>query len=182
MKKDAAAKKYAKALIEIGQDENRYREIGKELRNISAVFADNPELKRFAINPMYKLEDRQGLVEKVADTIEISPLVKKFLSVLVETRGIGIVEDISSSYSKMEDELSDRVKVTIESAIDLDEGRLKEIQKRLHEITRKEVAIVIEKNQALIGGLVFKIGNTIFDGSIKNQLQRVKEKIIQGVI
>jgi F-type H+-transporting ATPase subunit delta len=182
MKKGTVAKKYAKALIEIGQEENRYREMGRELRNISAVFADNPELKRFAINPMYKLEDRQGLIEKVANAIEIYPVVKKFLAILVETRGIGIVEDISSAYSKMEDELSDIIKVNIESAIDLDEGRLKEIQKRLHEITKKEVAIVIEKNPALIGGLVFKIGNTIFDGSIKNQLQRVKEKIIQGVI
>lgn len=172
MKKSAVAKRYAKALLEIG----------RELEDISAVFADNPELKRFVLNPMYKLEDRQGLVEKVANTLEFSPVVKKFLAVLVETRGIGIIEGISSAYSRIEDELAGRIKVTVETAVELDEGRLKEIQKRLQEITRKEIVLSVEKNTALIGGLVFKIGNTIFDGSIKNQLQMVKKKIVQGVL
>ena len=169
MKKSAVAKKYAKALI------------GSELSSIAAIFAANPELKRFLLNPMYKLEDRQGLIEKVTASLEVSPFVKKFLTLLVETKDIGIIEDISSAYSKMEDELSGRIRVGVESAIELDEGRQKEIQKRLQEITKKEVILSIEKNPALIGGLIFKIGNTILDGSIKNQLQMVKEKIIQGV-
>src|SRR3989338_5170978 len=91
MKKSAVAKRYAKALLEIG----------RELEDISAVFSDNPELKRFVLNPMYKLEDRQGLVEKAANTLEFSPVVKKFLAVLVETRGIGIIEGISRAYSRI---------------------------------------------------------------------------------
>jgi len=58
MKKTAIAKRYAKALLEIGVEEKRYKEIGNELRNISSVFAANPELNKFLLNPMYKLEDR----------------------------------------------------------------------------------------------------------------------------
>lgn len=182
MKKSAVAKRYAKALIELGQEEKRYKEIGKELRDISTVFAANPELRKFAQNPMYKLEDRQGLVQKAADVLEISDTVKRFLAILIETGGIGIIEDISAAYSILEDELSGKIKVRVESASELDNSRIQEINKKLSQLTGKEVILTVEKNPALIGGLVFKIGNTILDGSIKAQLERVKEKIIQGVI
>ncbi len=93
-----------------------------------------------------------------------------------------MMKGISSAYSKIEDELAGRIKVNIETAVELDEGCLKEIRKRLQEITGKEVVLSVEKNPALIGGLVFRIGNTILDGSIKTQLEKVKEKIIQGAI
>ncbi len=182
MKKSAVAKRYAKALIELGQEEKRYKEIGRELRDISTVFTANPELKRFALNPMYKLEDRHGLIKKVGDVLEISDTVKRFLAILTKNRGIGIIEDINAAYSILEDELSGRIKVTVKSAAELDKNRIDEITKKLHQLTNKEIIITVEKTPALIGGLVFRIGNTILDGSIKTQLERVKEKIIQGVI
>lgn len=182
MKKSAVAKRYAKALIELGQEEKRYKEIGAELRAIAEVFAANPELKRFALNPMYKLEERQGLVKKVVDALKTSETVKRFLAILTETRDIGIIEDISAAYSVLEDELSGKIKVKVESATELDNSRIQEIGKKLSQLTNKEVMLTVEKNPALIGGLVFKIGNTILDGSVKTQLERVKEKIIQGVI
>jgi len=177
--KKSAAKRYAKVLIELGQEEKRYKEIGKELREVSTIFAANPELKRFAGSLMYKLEDRHGLIKKVGEALEISAPVKRFLAILTETRGIGIIEDISAAYSILEDELSGRIKVKVESASKLDNSRIQEINKKLHKLTNKEIILTVEKNSALIGGLVFRIGNTILDGSIKTQLEKVKERIIQ---
>jgi len=79
----------------------------------------------------------------------------------------------------MEDDLSGRIKVNVETTVELNEGRIAEIRKRLQEITKEEVILSVEKNPALIGGLVFRIGNTILDGSIKRQLERLKEGITQ---
>ena len=114
--KKTAAKIYAKALIEIAQEEKIYKEIGKELRSISSVFAANPELKKFALNPMYRLEDMHSLIKRVADALEISDTVKRFLAILTDTRGIGIIEEISAAYSILEDDLSGKIKATVESA------------------------------------------------------------------
>ena len=177
--KKTAAKRYAKTLIKLRQEENRYKEIGMELRDISTVFAANPELKRFALNPIYKLEDRHGLIKKVGDVLEISDTVKRFLAILTKTGGIGIIEEISAAYSILEDELLGRIKVKVESATELDNSHIREINKKLRQLTSKEIILTVEKNPALIGGLVFRIGNTILDGSIKTQLGRVKEKIIR---
>ncbi|MBI3752497.1 MAG: ATP synthase F1 subunit delta [Deltaproteobacteria bacterium] len=178
--KKPAAKRYAKALIEISQEEKQYKEIGVELRNIAAAFAANPELKRLLLNPMYKLEDRQAFIEKVAAALEVSPSVKKFLSILVTTRGIAAVEDISASYTGMEDALAGRMNVTVESPVDLSEARITEMKKRLQDAMKKEITLSVEKNPALIAGLVFRIGNTILDGSVRTQLQKVRERIVSA--
>ncbi len=179
MKKGAVAKRYARVLIELGREGNRYREIGRELRDIAAIFAANHELKRFLLNPMYKLDDRKAILHKVADASAVSDAVRRFLTILVETRGIGIIEDVATAYSRLEDEIVGRITVTVESAAELDNGRVKEINKKLQELTGREVVLTVEKNPPLIGGLVFRIGNTILDGSIKTQLQRVRERIAQ---
>lgn len=176
--KKPAAKRYAKALIEIGQEEKQYKEIGVELRNIAAAFAANPELKRLLLNPMYKLEDRQTFIEKAAAALEVvSPSVKKFLSILVATRAIAAIEDISASYTGMEDALAGRMNVTVESPVDLNEAHITEIKKQLQDAMKKEITLSVEKNPALIAGLVFRIGNTILDGSVKTQLEKIKERI-----
>lgn len=177
--KKTAAKIYAKALLEIGQEEKRYKEAGKELRGVASVFAANPELKRFALNPMYRLEDRQGLIKKVGDALGISDTVKRFLAILTNTRRIGIIEEISAAYSILEDDLSGKIKATVESASELDDRHIQEINKRLKQLTGKEIILTVEKKPELIGGLVFRIGNTILDGSVKAQLDMVKEKIIR---
>lgn len=176
--KKSSAKRYAKALIELGQEAKRYKEIGKELRDISTLFADNVDFKKFVLNPMYKLEDRQNLIKTVGDALKISDTLKRFLVLLTETRAIGIIEDISHAYSILEDELSGRIKVKVISATELQDSHIKDINNKLHQLTKKEIILTTEKNPALIGGLVFMIGNTVLDGSIKTQLERLREKII----
>jgi F-type H+-transporting ATPase subunit delta len=177
--KKTAAKIYAKALIDIGQDEKKYKEVGNELRSMASVFSANPELKRFALNPFYSFEDMHSLIKSVGDALEFSTTVKRFLAILTNTRDIGIIEEISAAYSILEDDLSGKIKATVESASELDNRHIQEINKKLQQLTGKEIVLTVEKKPALIGGLVFRIGNTILDGSVKTQLERVKEKIIR---
>lgn len=177
--KKTAAKIYAKALIEIGQKEKRYKEVGNELRSMASVFAANPEFRRFALNPLYRFEDMHSLIKSVGDALEFSDTVKRFLAILTNTRDIGIIGEISAAYSILEDDLSCKIKATVESASELDERHIQEINKKLKQLTGKEIVLTVEKKPALIGGLVFRIGNTILDGSVKTQLERVKEKIIR---
>lgn len=179
MKKNLA-KRFAKSLIAIEQEEKRYKETGAELRNIAAAFVANPEIKRFLLNPMYKIEDRQALANRVAESLNISPSVKQFLSVLIVARAVALIEDISAAYDRMEDKLAGRMAVTVETAISLEEGRIAEIKKKLEQIIKKEIILSVKKNPALIGGLVFRVGNTILDGSVKTQLEKVRERIMAG--
>jgi len=182
MKSSALARRFAKALLEIGREENAYENYGKELRTALAVFTGAPELYKVLLNPMYKIEVRRSVMEKVSESLKMTPHVSRFFNILVETRNIKMLEEIVAAYSKLEDDMAGRIKATVESPSPLDQGLLGEIKAKLAATTGKEVMIANTTNPELLGGLVIRIENTILDGSLKTQLAMMKEKILEGVV
>lgn len=182
MRATALARRYAQALIGIGREEHSYERFGTDLRNLLSVFKGSPELYGFLLNPMYKLEQRTALTDELSENVGVSKPVKRFLGILVESRKIRLLEGICLAYFKMEDELAGRLKVAVEAPVELDPALRDAIKKKLEEETKKEVILSFEKNGALIGGLVLKIGNTVLDGSFRAQLERVKEKLLEKTL
>lgn len=180
--KSSAAKRFAKALVEIGVEEKAYEAYGKELRTVLAVFKGNPDLSKVLLNPMYKLEERKSLMEKVSSSVGLSTYVAKFMTILVETRNIRFLDEVVEAYSRMEDGLSGRLRATIEAPMELPAELIEEIKGKIGGLTGKEVILSFKSNPALLGGLVLRIDNTILDGSLKTQLEMMKEKIIEGVV
>ncbi|MBI5827209.1 MAG: ATP synthase F1 subunit delta [Deltaproteobacteria bacterium] len=180
--KGSVAARYARALIETGREDNSCDRYGRELRTVEAVFAGNPVLYKVLLNPMYRVEERKGVMGKVAESLKLSPYVSRFLNILVETRNIRFLDEISKAYSRLEDEIAGRVRATVESPGDIDPALLDEIRKKLSSILKKDVLLSHGKNPALIGGLLLRIENTILDGSLKNQLELMKEKILEGAV
>ncbi|MBI1912513.1 MAG: ATP synthase F1 subunit delta [Deltaproteobacteria bacterium] len=182
MKSSTVARRFAKALIEIGIEEKAYENYGKELNTALVIFSSHPELYKTLINPMYKIEARRGLMEQISASNKFSAHVAKFLNLLVETRSIRLLENIVDAYSRLEDELAGRVRATIESPAELGASLIEEIKTKISSATGKEVVISHQVNAGLLGGLVIRIDNTILDGSLKTQLNLMKEKILEGVV
>lgn len=182
MRTSSVARRYAKALIEIGKEEKAYEKYGKELRTVLGVFAGNPELEKFLLNPMHRLEERKAVMAKVAVSHGLSAYVSKFLEILVETRKIRSLDAIIEAYGRYEDALVGRIRAVIESPSEPDTKLLESIKEKLKGSTGKDVILSYQQNPALIGGIVVRIGNTILDGSIKTQLELMKEKILEGVV
>ncbi len=180
--KGSVAARYAKALIETGREDDSCDRYGRELSTVEAVFAGNPVLYKVLLNPMYRVEERKGLVTSVAESLKLSPYVSRFLNILVETRNIRFLDDISKAYSRLEDEIAGRVRATVESPGEMPPALLDEIREKLGSVLKKEVLLSHSRNPALIGGLLIRIENTILDGSLKNQLELMKEKILEGAV
>lgn len=180
--KSSVAKRFAKAIIEIGVEEKAYEAYGKELRSVLAVFKGNPDLVKILLNPMYKLEERKGLIDKVSASAGLSAHVARLMGILVETRNISFLEEVVEAYSRLEDGLAGRLRATVEAPLELEAALVDEIKAKLGSITGKEVILTYRHNPSLLGGLVLRIDNTILDGSLKTQLELMREKIIEGVV
>jgi len=180
VRKTIIARRYAKALIETGQETGTSKEIGRELRDISAIFSYHPELYAFLLNPMYKLEERIGLIENISKALKFSDIVKRFLSLIVKGRKTGLLQDICDAYCRMEDDAAGRIRASVESAADINDNIKTDIKERLEKMTGREVILTTGENRALIGGFVVRVGNVIFDGSIRTQLERVKTRLKEG--
>lgn len=183
--KTSVARRYAKALIEIAGETNEVGAYGRELRTVYAALSTAeaaPELYKALLNPMYAIENRLSLVEKVCASLKLSKSVERFIGILVKTRKVRLLSDIAEAYSKLEDDISGRLKVAVLSPVDMDASTLDEIKKKIAAATGKEVSITCSRDTALIGGMVVKVGNTILDGSLKTQIELMKEKILEGAI
>ncbi|MBI5970481.1 MAG: ATP synthase F1 subunit delta [Deltaproteobacteria bacterium] len=176
----SSARRYAKALLDVGKETSSHVQFGHEIRDAAAVFKVTPELYHALLNLMYKTEERFALMDKVSSAVKLSQPVARFLGGLVSSRNIRLLDDIVAAYGKLEDEAAGRLRAVVESPVELSGGILDVIKEKLRASAGKDVALAFRLRPELIGGLVINIENTVFDGSIRTQLELMKEKIIQG--
>lgn len=182
MKKTSLARRYAKAFIELGQEDNSYERLGSELRDVLALTKGSPELLKVFLNPMHRLEERTALMDSLSEKMGLSDYTKRFFAILVETGNINLIDDICEAYVSMEDDLAGRIRATVVSPGEAGEDLLGEIRSRLETETGKKVILSHQKDESLLGGFLIKIGNTMLDCSISAQLERMREKTLEGVL
>ncbi|HCY87321.1 MAG TPA: F0F1 ATP synthase subunit delta [Desulfobacteraceae bacterium] len=180
MKNLAVARRYAKALILIGQEDGNADQYNKELTGIVGLFDSQDGFEQALINPLINKNDRKKLLLAVIDGVKVSAVMKSFLILLFDKGRIGFLRDIASYYNDMADELNGVVKATVTSARKLTKKATEKIQKSLAQKTGKTIVLSVEEDPSLIGGIVTKIGDLVLDGSVKTQLMNMRETLKKG--
>jgi F-type H+-transporting ATPase subunit delta len=174
------AKRYARALIQIGQEDGQYEQYGREIKAFEELLEASAELRAVMVNPIYERQDKKALLAALNQRLNLSQVVRNFLLLLIDKRRIGSFKDIVRSYEALADELAGRVKAKVTSAVPLKEPILQELKKRLEAMTGKQVILQVQQEPELIGGVVTQIGDTVFDGSVRTQLAGIKEILLKG--
>jgi len=171
------ARKYARAFLEVGRTEGNHELLGKELEKFMALLQEKKELKRVLFSPFYPGPKRKAIARIIGDSLGLSKSTLDFIDLLVERERIDYLPAIVKSYEELCDNVSNRIRASLTSAVKLPAGLVKEIQKELGSLLGKEVLLSTLEDSSLIGGVVIKIGNTIYDGSLKTQLLRARENL-----
>lgn len=174
------ARRYAKALVQIGQEDGLYEKYGEELKSLNELMEASAEFKGLMLNPIYDRELKKSLLRTVSQKMGLSPVVTNFLLLLVDKRRIVHFPEIVRSYEELADEVAGRIRATVLSAVPLDEKTLQALREKFETMTGKKVIMSVEEDKGLIGGIVTKIGDTIYDGSVRTQIAGLKEILIKG--
>jgi F-type H+-transporting ATPase subunit delta len=174
------AKRYAKALLSLGLEDGKYQQYGNELGAFSGFFATNQEFREVIANPAFAVEDRRRILNIILDKGSYSNIVKNFLNLLLDKNRIDAIPEISSYYESLIDEVAQIARVEVVTPRPLREDARQRLEKALEEMTSKKIRMEISEDQSLIGGIVVKIGDLILDGSIKAQLDGLKESFGRG--
>jgi len=172
------ARRYAKALIEIGKENNRVEEFKTELKNFSDLLKKFPEFQNALLSPLYSAEDLKKIILGVAEKINLSGTIKNFLCLLVDKRRIQYFSAILELYEDLTYQISGYVKARVITAQPLSTEDFGSIKKSLEDITQKKVLLSGVVEPQIIGGVITEVGDKIFDGSVRNQLQRIGETLI----
>lgn len=178
MRNKKLAKRYAKALIEIGQAKDQVKVFQDELKAFADLLSKFPELEKSLLSPLYTAEDLKNILGPIAAKLNLSETVQNFLYLLVDKRRTQYFAEIVEAYEEYTDEIFGRVKAKVTTATALSDKDSQNIEKALEEITQKNVLLETVVDPRIIGGVIAEVGDKIFDGSIYNQLQKLGETLI----
>ncbi len=168
------SKRYARAFFDIAVEEKQLEKYYGELKQFSSIISENKDLGGFLANPIFEQESKKKVMEQVISKISLSPLTANFLKLLIDKKRIDVLPDIETCYRQLMDETLKKVRVTVKTAFPLT-GQMQEyITANLKKMTGKDVEVTIEDDKSLLAGIVIGVGDTLYDGSIKNQLNNMR--------
>ena len=173
-------RRYAEALISIGLEEDSCEKFESELTRISNLFNENTELKSVLYSPVYPIQNKKGILKEIIKRLEISKNTENFLSLLIDKKRIEFLPHILKRYGEMLDQIVGRVRAKAIVAKSVPEELVSKLKESLEKYSGKKVLLEIQEDPTIIGGVITKLGNIVFDGSIRTQLEKVKKSIIRG--
>lgn len=148
-----------------------------ELRLIAGLLEESVELRRIWENPAVPAEQKRRVLDVIAQRDAISPYVRNFVSVLIDRRRTHFLERIIDQLEKELDARRGFADAEITSAHAMGDAEKREFEAQIARMTGKKVRAHYAQDASLLGGAIVRLGSTIYDGSVRGQLERIKEAI-----
>lgn len=178
MRQTILARRYAKALFSLGKEQDKTESYSGLLNSIAALYDQGePSVGDALTNPLYPLDARQKVMAKIAESAKADTIMTGFLNLLLEKKRADILPDIADEMQVMVDKEKNISHGSVVSAVELDGALQEKIQASLEKLTGNKVILETQVDPSIIGGIIAKVGDLVLDGSIKTQLNGLKESI-----
>ena len=168
------ARAFADVVLDARLDANRA--IGG-LRRASGLLAESPDLRRVWENPAVPVEQKRHLLDAIVRREGIEKPVRNLVAVLIDHRRVQYLERIAQQLEKELDARLGIAEAEVTSARDLGDAEKRSLEGKIEKVTGKKVRARFGLDAALLGGVMVRVGSTIYDGSVKGQLEKIKEAI-----
>ena len=170
----------ARALADILTAPEAASDAVAKLRAFHDLQKASPELSGILISPAVPGRKKKAAVARFATELGFTPVLKNFLFVLIDHRRTPLLGEILVSLEAILDERRGIVRADIHSARPLEEGQRREVEAALGRVTGKQVFGQYAVDEALIGGLVARVGSRVYDGSVRGQLQAMRRRLVRS--
>lgn len=176
----ASAARYARALFDIAMNESDPVQVERDLGAFAALMSSHPELTEALTNPGVPVSGKHALADAIGVRLGVASPVRKLLGLLADRDRVALTPDVLAVYRERLLEHQRVVKAEVTTASALPPDRMQQIQARLAEITGRRVDVTTSVDPSIIGGIVTRIGSTVYDGSVATQLAKIRQRLEQG--
>ncbi|WP_100486815.1 F0F1 ATP synthase subunit delta [Sporolactobacillus pectinivorans] len=176
---EIVANRYAKALFEVAEERNAIDSIEDQLSLITKTLDDNEDISRVLMHPQVSAENKKALVGKLFEN-EASLEVMNLLRLLIDRKRESIIDDVLEAYTHMADFKRGILDVTVTTAVPLDEEEEQDLAGRLGNVLGKQLRMHAKVRENIIGGILLRIGDRLYDGTIAGKLAGFKQEIKVG--
>ena len=173
------SRRYTRALFQLAREAGAEEKIGQEIEQFFSVY-NGSDLQKVLINPSFAVPARKKILAQVTQSQQLSALTVNFLSLLLERDRLVELAGIASCYRRLLNEAKGRVEAKVVSTGALDPAMIEQLRERLRGLAGKEVLLQQETNPSLLGGLWVELEGKVYDGSIRTQLEKMKQRIARG--
>ena len=181
MTNKTAALRYARALLDVAIKERAPLDaIGDELSAFVDLFKQNPSLEKVMLHPAVPVQRKRAVMVVLVERARLSPIVAKLLVLLAERDRLVLLPDLLAAYRERVLDHQQIVRAEVTTASPIGPDRAQAIERGLAKATGRTVRLGVRTDPALIGGVVARIGDTIYDGSVTTQLERMKKRLVEA--
>ncbi|HEX6044961.1 MAG TPA: ATP synthase F1 subunit delta [Pyrinomonadaceae bacterium] len=171
------ARRYAAALADVVVDRKEEREVQQEVDQWASMIETNAELKEVFANPTVPYDEKQKVLEELIARTRVRPTTASFLRVLLRNQRLAQLKDVAERFGHVLDERGGVVSAHVTTARPLQEDMKNTVRETLAAATGRSVRVSFNIDETIIGGLVARIGSTIYDGSVQSRLDRLSEEL-----
>ncbi|MBN2365785.1 MAG: ATP synthase F1 subunit delta [Calditrichaeota bacterium] len=170
-------RRYARALFELAADENKLESVGEDLKQIQQMIAGSEELVEFLESPVIQTSDKKNFVREFLKN-RIDSLTYNFIFFLLDKKREEYLPGIIGYFLKLLDESRGILRGQLISAHELTDEQLSSLKKQLDRYSGQDVVLEQQVDSGLLGGFIVRIGDTVIDTSIRNQLNKLRETMV----
>ena len=176
----AVATRYANALADVVTAPGsgvRPEETLAELRSFESALRSSTALQNALMSPAVSPSRKRAVVGRIADTLKLSRIARNFLFVLIDRRRIAALEGVLHSFEIIIDARLGFARAEVSSARELTDAQRTALNTQLERMTGKRIRMLFAVDASLIGGVVARIGSTVYDGSVRGQLNSLGRRL-----
>jgi F-type H+-transporting ATPase subunit delta len=182
MTNKAAAIRYARALFDVALKEQADLPlIERQLADFVDLFNGHSTLKRVLLNPAVPVPRKRAAVADLTTRAGVTPVLAKLLVLLAERDRLVLLADLLASYRDKVLDHEHVVRAEVTTATPLADDRVRSLEQRLARVAGRRVTLAARVDPSIIGGIVTRIGSTVYDGSVTRQLEKIRSRLVEGI-
>lgn len=177
------ARRYAKGLLGAvvkTRGEEHLRPVLDEVLDLVEAVEGHGGLRLLLANPAVRADRKAAVVDDIAGRLDASDITRRFLRHVADKERLDHLEAIAEVYAELVDERLGVVDARVSSPVPLDDEAVDELRRQLSEATGKQVRLRVRTDPDLLGGLVTRIGDMVYDGSLRSHLSRLRTRMVSG--
>lgn len=179
MSQQMVATRYARALLDLGQETGQLEPLAQQIRAVADAFLASASLRRLVTDPSVRDDQRTSTLRQLAQRLGMSQLATNALLVIAQRRRLLALPDIAKRLEQLVDERASVSRAVVTSVAPLSEEQYGRIAEQLQARTRGRVVIERRQDPTLLAGVVTCIGDDVIDSSLKGRLQELERQLLE---